>query len=235
MKPDPTILIEAIGITNPLIGIYDAPNHESFAPLVTPKHCLFSCYSDWLEGRTAHLQAEKFGCRGAGYSLCGVESWERDKFVKFLADDEGLKASHDLMNQWLDHRQPYRPEHPHILIGPMRADQYDYLKTVTFFVNPDQLCMLTTGAQYHAAPDDPAPVIAPFGSGCSQLVSRFEDLGIPQAIIGATDIAMRKYLPPDVMAFTATRPMFERLCTLDEKSFLFKPFWRQLQKARKSV
>jgi hypothetical protein len=235
MQPDPKTLLKAIGITNPLIGFYDAPNHEPFAPLVTPKHCLFSCYNDWLAGRTVHLQADNFGCRGAGYSLCGVETWEREKFVKFLADDEGLKASHDLMNQWLDHRRPYRPKYPHILIGPLRADQYEFVKTVTFFVNPDQLCMLATGAQYHAAPADPMPVIAPFGSGCSQLVSRFDNLDVAQGIIGATDIAMRKYIPPEIMAFTVTRPMFERLCSLDERSFLFKPFWRQLQKARKNV
>ena len=54
-------------------------------------------------------------------------------------------------------------------------------------------------------------MIAPFGSGCMQLVGVFKDLGAPQAAIGATDIAMRQYLPPDMLAFTVTKPMFERL------------------------
>jgi hypothetical protein len=99
-------------------------------------------------------------------------------------------------------------------------------------VNPDQLGMLILGAQYNSAPGDPPPVIAPFGSGCMQLVSLFEDLGVPQAVVGATDIAMRRYLPPEILAFTVTKPLFEQLCALDQKSFLYKPFWAGLQHAR---
>jgi len=59
-----------------------------------------------------------------------------------------------------------------------------------------------------------------------------EDVNIPQAIIGTTDIAMRQFLPPDILAFTVTKPMFKQLCELDDKSFLYKPFWRNLRKAR---
>jgi hypothetical protein len=136
------------------------------------------------------------------------------------------------MNQWLDDRPPYRQQHPHILIGPLHSEQYAYLKSVTFYVNPDQYSILTLGAQYHSAPDDPSPVLTPFGSGCGQLVSLFDDLRIPQAVTGATDIAMRQHLPPDILAFTVTRPLFEQLCALDERSFLHKPFWRRLMKAR---
>lgn len=69
------------------------------------------------------------------------------------------------------------------------------------------------------------------GSGCSEL-HPFEDLDIPQAAIGATDIAMRQHLPPDILAFTVTRPMFRQLCELDEHSFLYKPFLQRLREAR---
>ncbi|MDI6615545.1 MAG: DUF169 domain-containing protein, partial [Syntrophaceae bacterium] len=132
----------------------------------------------------------------------------------------------------LDYRRGYRREHPHLLIGPLRSDQYAYLKTVTFMVNPDQLGLLMIGAQYYRVPDDPSPVLAPFGSGCSQLITPFDDLNIPQAVVGATDIAMRRYLDPDRLAFTVTRPMFEQLCALGEETFLSKPFWSTLRKAR---
>jgi hypothetical protein len=66
-----------------------------------------------------------------------------------------------------------------------------------------------------------------------ELLPLFEDLTVPQAIIGATDIAMRRYLPPHILAFTVTKPMYERLCALDERSFLYKQFWGDLRKARK--
>jgi len=90
---------------------------------------------------------------------------------------------------------------------------------------------LMVGAQYHSSPDDPPPVIAPFGAGCMELLP-FKDLSIPQAAMGATDIAMRRHLPPDILAFSVTKPMFERLCSLDERSFLYKPFLKNLKKAR---
>ena len=136
------------------------------------------------------------------------------------------------MIEGLDYRTPYEPKYPNILIGPLKQDQYEYLKSITFFVNPDQLSLLVLGANYNSAPGDPVPVIAPFGSGCMELIPLFENLNIPQAIIGATDIAMRQYLPPDILAFTATKPMFKQLCELDEKSFLYKTFWGNLRKVR---
>jgi hypothetical protein len=156
----------------------------------------------------------------------------REEFVSFLVDEEGLKASRDLMRRWLDERQPYLREHDHILIGPLRQEAYGLLKTATFFVNPDQLGLLMLGAQYYSEPGDIPPVVAPFGSGCMLLASFFQDLNAAQAVIGATDIAMRQYLPADVLAFTVTKPMFEQLCSLDERSFLHKPFWKRLTKAR---
>lgn len=88
------------------------------------------------------------------------------------------------------------------------------------------------GAQYYAKTTDPEPVIAPFGSGCMQSVSLFKNLDVPQAIIGATDMAMRKFLPPEILAFTVTKPMFANLCKLDKNSFLEKGFIKQLKKVR---
>jgi hypothetical protein len=235
-SPDPTNLIERIGLSIPLIGFYDAPHLGGFEPLTSPKPgrrvCVFAFYRQWLKGVTLHITAQNHGCGGAGRWLCDLETRSRQEFVRFLVDDEGLKASPELMAQWLDRRTGYQQEHPHLLIGPLRAEGYAYLKSVTFYVTPDQLSVLTVGAQYHTAPGDPPPVIAPFGSGCSQLAALFDDLSIPQAVIGATDTAMRRYLPPDVLAFTVTVPMFEQLCALDERSFLYKPFWQNLRKAR---
>ena len=75
-------------------------------------------------------------CGGAGHWLFGKPARSRDDFVKFLVDDEGLKASHALMNQWFDHNNFYSPEHSNILIGPLREDQHEYLKSISFFVNP---------------------------------------------------------------------------------------------------
>ncbi|MFC2000447.1 DUF169 domain-containing protein [Chloroflexota bacterium] len=236
MQPDPSELLKVMNLNKPLIGFYDAPDPSCFTPLVKAvpgkRICVFAFYKSWLRGETLHITRDNYGCGGAGYWLCGIETRSRENFIKFLVDEEGLKASGEIMNQWIDHRRPYQQEHENILIGPLKENQYEYLKTVTFYVNPDQLGLLMLGANYNSTPDDPPAVIAPFGSGCGQQVTLFDDLNLPQAIIGATDIAMRQYLPPDTLAFTVTKPMFQQLCELDERSFLYKPFWHNLRTAR---
>lgn len=237
MIPDPTYLIDKAGIALPVIGLYDAPDPFAFETLVQPAEgrwaCLFMFYKSWLHGETLLLTKDNFGCGGAGKYLFGEKTRSREEYIDFLHGEEGLKASEELMGQWIDQTAVYRPEHRHIMVGPLKDDQYDYLKTVSFFVTPDQLSLFVTGAYYCQGPPRPPLVTAPFASGCGLLAPLFEDLDRPQAIIGATDIAMRKYLPPDILVFTVTKPMFERLCALDDSSFLNRPFWQDVVKARK--
>ncbi len=234
MQPDPTAILMTLSITEPLIGLYDAPDPEPFAPLIEPagaEECVFAAYGRWREGKTLHITRAKHGC-GAGH-LLGLESWSREEAIEFLVGEEGLRASDELMDEWLDAAPGYEPRHEHVLIGPLHADQYDYLRSVTFYVNADQLAVLVTGSSYFSRPGDP-PVTAPFSSGCGQLAAAFGDLGAPRAVIGATDQAMREFLPPGVLAFTVTKPMFELLCRWadDPASSLHNNFLAECLKAR---
>jgi len=236
--PDPSVLLAALDLQTPLIGLYDAPNPEAFAPLVAPATggargpCLFHFYRRWLEGQTLHLTPDAFGCGGCGRSLFGIQVREREDFIDFLWGDEGLRATREQMGTFVDHAPTYRAAHGHVLIGPLREDQARYLRSVTFWVNADQLCVLQHGAYHWQSWGEPDPVTVPFGSGCSQLVACFRDLDRPQAVIGGTDIAMRDGLPAGMLAFTVTVPLYERLCTLGEASFLGKGFLERLRKAR---
>ena len=236
--PDPTALLAALDLRTPLIGLYDAPDPEAFAPLVAPTksarrgQCLFHFYRRWEKGETLHLTADNSGCGGCGRSLFGVQVRERDDFIDFLWRDEGLRAGRELMATWVDNATTYRPTHPHVLVGPLRDEQAAYLKTVTFWADPDQLSVLQHGAYHHHAWGEPDPVTVPFGSGCSELVVPFRDLERPQAVIGGTDIAMRDGLPPNVLAFTVTVPMYAQLCGLGSESFLGKGFLKRLRAAR---
>jgi len=233
ISPHPERLKMSLDIRTPLIGFYDAPNPALFEPLVAPKErdCVYCQYKNWLDGETLHITKERYGCGGAGHWMWGVQLRSKKEFLEFLVDDEGLKASHQLMKKWINASKPYRAENPHLFLGPLREEAWPYVKTVTFLVNPDQLSALTIGAQYHSSSGDPPTVIAPFGSGCSQF-QPFKDLTITQASIGATDIAMRQHLPPDILTLTITKPMFRQLCELDERSFLSKPFLQRLRQAR---
>ncbi len=234
VQPDPGKIIERLAITGPLVGFYDAPDPVPFAPLVEPKghQCVFASFRDWSRGKTLHLTREKHGC-GGGH-LVGVETMSRNQMVEFLCGKEGLRADHDLMNLWLDSTRSYEPANDHLLIGPLRSDQYDYLRSVTFYVNADQLAVLCMGATYYSRPNDLEPIVSRFGSGCMQLITLFDDLEAPQAIIGSTDHSMRRYLEPWMIAFTVTRPMYELLCRWaeDPGSSLHTEFTDSLIKAR---
>jgi len=240
MQPDVQTLSAALDLQTPVIGIYDAPDPEAFAPLVRPAAgpgrrrgaCLFNYYRRWEKGETLHLTAERFGCGGCGRSLFGVQVREREDFIDFLWKDEGLRASRELMAEWVDNAPTYHPEHANVLVGPLKPELAAHLKTVTFWVNADQLCVLQHGAYHHHAWGTPDPVTVPFGSGCSELVVPFRDLSAPQAVIGGTDVAMRDGLPAGVLAFTVTLPLLEQLCALGGASFLGKGFLGRLRKAR---
>ncbi len=238
MPHQPDYLLEKAGIGYPLIGLYDTPDPSRFAPLVRPAPgkwaCMFMFFNSWREGKSLHLTPDNHGCGGLGTYLLGVQTRDRAEYIDFLYGEEGLKASPQLMGDWIDHSTPYHPENDHIVLGPLREEAHDQLKSVTFFINPDQLSLLVTGAHYFHSPTSPAPVTAPFASGCGLVAAAIEDLDQPRAVVGATDIAMRKYLPPHILAFTVTRPMYEELCALGEESFLDKPFWKKVQKSRAS-
>lgn len=233
-QPDPAKIIERLSIKGPLIGFYDAPDPAPFEPLVVPgdRQCVFASFKKWQQGKTLHLTRERHGC-GGGH-LLGVGGMPRAKLVDFLCGEEGLRATKELMNEWLDSTKDYSPVHGHLLIGPLRPEQYEHLQTVTLYVNADQLAVLCTGATYYSRPGDPEPVLSRFGSGCMQLITLFDDLEAPQAIIGSTDQAMRRFLEPWMLAFTVTRPMFELLCHWadDPRSSLHSGFTSDLIRTR---
>ena len=216
------------------VGLYDAPDPEPFAPLVALRRCLYDHYEDWQQGATLLFNQASKGCPGCGYWLTGVGRFpSRQAMVEFLTVKEGLRETHALTEAWLDACPVPPPLHGNLLIGPVRPELDEFLKTVTFFVTPDQLSVLLYAAHYHAHPGDPAPVLAPFGSGCGLMYSLFPDLTRAQAMIGATDIAMRPCVPPNRLAFTVTVAMLERMLRLDDgHSFLGKHFLGKLKAAR---
>ncbi len=246
MIPDAKNLLELSGIETPLIGFYDVIDPEPFEPFAKPERCIFSCYKNWLKGESLIISEGNCSCPGGGYWVGGVmPGWavksmgtdreSREIFARSLNQREGFKSSDELMSKWLDNQKPYNIEKKYVVIGPLKDEQYDFLKTITFYVNPDQLSLLLLGAEYNNSYVTEYPAITSFGSGCGQIAALFKnfDPAIPKAVIGATDIAMREHLPPDILALTVNKPMFKQLCELDEESFLYKSFWRKLRKSRR--
>jgi len=242
--PNPKKLLELSGIETKLIGFYDVSNVKPFEPFTKSEGCFFTYYANWQKGYSTKISVGNTSCPGGGYWIGGITpEWAKksigdmspiESFASKLNRREGFKSSDELMCMFFDNLKPYTINNEFAVIAPFRIDQYEYLRTLTFYVNPDQLSLLILGAEYNNASVKENPVITTFGSGCGEMAAVLENLGnqMPKAVIGATDIAMRQHLPPDILAFTVNKPMFRQLCDLDQKSFLGKPFWERLKKTR---
>lgn len=236
MAPDPSYLLEKLNFERPLIGVYDTPETELFHPLIfmpeKQRACLFEYYENWMNGVTLVINKDRYGCGGCGTWWFDRQTRTREDYLDFLANKEGLKANKELMGTWFDLAPRFQPANKYMLVGPLRNGAYEFLKTITFYVNPDQLSVLLTGAQYFQAYTGHANVTVDFGSGCMEMLNLLDGKPGPRGIVGATDMAMRENLPREILAFTVNKEMFEELCLLDENSFLEKPFLRILRNSR---
>jgi len=230
------LILKILNLKYKITAIYDTPETSSFQPIVHPiankKSCIFAYFNQWNSGKYLCLTSENYACKGCGNWWFDKQSRTLEEFTNFLTETEGLKNSFKKMEDWILQNNPYQPEHNYLIIGPYIHELKKYAKTITFWVNADQLSVLNLAAYYFNEVHSPPPVMVPFGSGCMQALTLFESFNEPRAIVGSTDIAMRQYLPAEIFGFTVTLPMFDLFMQLDEKSFLSKPFLNTLIKAR---
>jgi len=230
-------LMGKLRLTTPLIAVYDARPGDAFAPVFEPEgeECCFSYYDRWLAGDTLVLKKGGAGCKGAHRAL-GIEQGPPPPFLAhFLTDGvgapkgEGLRATPEIAQAFLDRGKPPVPEAGSILVGPLRLEQWDKVRSVTFLVDPDRLAALTTLAGYWSTEN---VVAAPFGSACSFFWKSFNEIEGAQAVIGGTDVAMRQYLPTAILTLTVAPGHFARMLTVPDDSFLDRDWWNELMDTR---
>jgi hypothetical protein len=177
----------------------------------------------------------KNGCYGMQTAF-GLEKSYPSFMANFLTDGkgapmgEGLKATPELAQEFLDRARPPAPSGDSVLVGPLRLDQWDKVKSLTFFADPDRLAALMTLAAYWSS--DPDFIFAPFSSGCGLMLRELANQDHERAIIGCTDIAMRKYLPPDILCLSVLPPHFTRMVDFPEEAFLNRDWWAELMRIR---
>ncbi|MBZ5640066.1 MAG: DUF169 domain-containing protein [Acidobacteriia bacterium] len=229
-------LREKLRLSTPLIAVYDARPSDAFEPLVRAggTACCFSYYGRWLAGETLVLERDHGGCPGAHRAL-GLEKQYPPYMAHFLTDGagapkgEGLRASPEIAQAILDAAHPPEITADTVLIGPLLLGQWETVKSVTFFVDPDRLAAVMTLAGYWSATD---VAYAPFGSGCSFLRRALDGGPDERAVVGATDIAMRRYLPRDILTLTVGPTHFAKMLTVPEDSFLYRSWWNDLLDVR---
>jgi hypothetical protein len=97
-----------------------------------------------------------------------------------------------------------------------------------FLANPDQLSALMVLANYNRADSD--SVIAPFGAGCQSILFGFAEAerNPSRAVIGFTDISVRRLVERDTLSLTVPWKMFLEMEANVDGSFLQKSQWLEL-------
>jgi hypothetical protein len=237
-------LNKALRLETPIIALYDTDPTPGFEPLVHSKGraCCFAYYQRWLKGETlvierngGSFQDPKNGCPGM-HNAFGFGKGYPPWMANFLTDGkgapmgEGLKATPQLAQEFLDRAKAPTPTGDHILIGPLRLEHWDKVRTISFFVDPDRLAALMTLATFWSS--NPDEIAAPFSSGCGLMWREMISFDRDRPIIGCTDIAMRKYLPPEILCISVSPARFEQMINFPDDAFLKKEWWNELLKSR---
>jgi uncharacterized protein (DUF169 family) len=111
-------------------------------------------------------------------------------------------------------------------------------RVIVFFTDPDQLSAMVVLANYDR-PDN-QNVIIPYAAGCQTIgiyPYREAQTKRPRAVVGLTDLSarvyIRKQLEGSLMTFTVPLAMFKEMESNVAGSFLERPTWQGLLKAKR--
>lgn len=239
-------LTRALQLTTPIVALFDTAPGADFAPTIEAggRACCFAYYQRWVAGETVVVRrgddsfsAPRHGCPGMQRAL-GFSGVYPPWMANFLTDGangapmgEGLKASPELAAEFLTRAKPPRPRGDTMLMGPLRVERWDDVRSVTFFADPDRLSALMTLAAFWSGGDD--EIAAPFSSGCGLMWRELQNQDRDRAILGCTDIAMRRYLPPEILSLTVSPARFEQMLGFPDSAFLNREWWAELLRARR--
>ncbi|MBF0410830.1 MAG: DUF169 domain-containing protein [Candidatus Riflebacteria bacterium] len=239
--------LRAFRLETPIIALYECPPSEEFGTLVESKGraCCFAYYPRWEKGETLVIQRSEdpfanptHGCPGLHRSL-GIGGPYPPWMPNFLTDGkngapmgEGLKANPEIAAAFLERtKQAPKPSGDYLLMGPLRLNQMNKALSVTCFADPDRLSGLMTLATYWSS--DTNETAAPFSSGCGLLWRDLALLERDRPVIGCTDIAMRRYVPANILSLTVTLARFEQMLNFPDDCFLNHSWWNELLNSRK--
>lgn len=206
--------------------------------------CSGAMLSAVVKGRRAVFSSDNFGCEGGGVGLGFLNQFSAG-MEHFLANStpdkmppkyknrqsEGYKKTAALTREWMDNMARVDFSEKYVIFKPLHEvdTAAETPQSVVFYVNPDQLTALIVLANYESPTND--RVIAPFASGCQSVcrLSLIEGRSErPRAVIGMTDISVRLYMEPDMLAFSMPFALFKEMEANADGSFLDRELWHKI-------
>ena len=218
--------------------------------------CVTAMLSAAAKGRTAAFDRKTFGCPGGGTGLGfgnrylqfpgGIENFVSNGNPEFCKTEIGQKLAQQLTH--LEHGEHYvkNPEiakkmvdslpmtdvpAEYVVFKPLESVAEDEVpQVVVFFANPDQLTALVVLVNYSRVAYD-NNVIAPWGSACQQIgimTYKEGEAENPRAVIGLTDMTIRKMFDKDILSFSVPYKMYLEMESNVVGSFLEMHDWQSI-------
>lgn len=217
--------------------------------------CVAAMLSAAAKGRTVAFDRKTFGCSGGGVGLGFGNCYENfpGGIGEFLSTGNAVFAKTDfgqkmmkvlpqiekgerylknpaIAEQMINSTPIWNIKEKYVVFQPLEnVPEYGKPQVVIFFANPDQLTALCVLANY--ARTSAENVIAPFGSGCQQigvLVYKEGEAEHPRAVIGLTDITVRKFFAKDILSFSVPYKMYLEMESNVNGSFLDSEEWQDI-------
>ncbi len=198
--------------------------------------CVAKMHVEAAKGQVAAFDAATVGCPGGAVGL-GLSQSFREGMAEFLStgsaarEGEAYWKTPDIARSFMASLPLMQAPKPVVVFKPLnKVSGGELPELVTFYATSDQLSALIVLAHYGRPAGE--HVVVRSGAGCHTLVlipMREALRQPPRAVIGMFDISARKYLDPDLMAFTVPLAMFEEMEANVAGSFLDKESWREVR------
>lgn len=204
----------------------------------------FSCIFGnlWLarkKGKAAWISHEECGCMGGGY-FSGVYGPYLDTNVKYVStgipgtfmEGEHYMPSPESMRAFMEDCALPLDNKKYCILKPL--DQFNDDErplVVAFFVRPEALTGLHSLTIYTVGSHN--AVIAPFGAGCTNIISWplvYGQRGIECGVIGGFDLSARKFMKTDELSFAAPLSLYRKMLDRMETSALTRHTWEGCRK-----
>jgi len=215
----------------------DDADRAGATPPEQAARCIICDLAPVREGASRRFDVDTVRCPG-GRRYLGFEARLRPNFAYFLScgipggmEGERYKESPELVEAYLESQPAFEaPGRTMIFKRWDRLDEEDDPAVVIFFAPPDVLSGLFTLVNFDEA--DPEGVIAPFGSGCSSIVTHpYHELDAdrPRAILGMFDVSARPCVPADTLTLAIPWSKFTPMVGYMDESFLIARDWQKVR------
>ncbi|MHC1713167.1 MAG: DUF169 domain-containing protein [Solidesulfovibrio sp.] len=262
MSATPTELYTALGLSEEPYGIFytDAEPAEGFAPASGPPLSLeleregkvawpevfknFSCVLGklWLARKKrapAYFEAARYGCPGGSFYL-GFHQPQLDFITCYVSTGipdtpvagERYLSSPAAARRFFTQIAPRPAPARFCVFKPLSSfAPGETPELVVFFERGEVLTGLANLAAF--VTDDIEVVAAPFGAGCSFMVTwplYYLAKAQTRAVLGCGDPSARKFMKPDEMTFTVPYSLYEMFLARWQESFLTTDTWGVVKK-----